>query len=95
MVLVGTELDSAKAPLERIRNDLATHNWNEIDVSMRVTITVGATQYLRGERVEALIRRADMALYLGKEAGRDRVVLDRVLCVYQWATQTNILEKIF
>jgi diguanylate cyclase len=79
VVLVGTELANAKAPLERIRNALAMHSWDEIDEGMRVTITVGATQYLRGESVEALIRRADMALYLGKEAGRDRVVLDHTL----------------
>ena len=79
VVLVGTALENAREPLERIRNDLAAHDWNEIDDDMRVTTTVGATQYLQGESAEALIRRADMALYLGKEAGRDRVVLDHTL----------------
>ncbi len=42
---------------------------------LRVTCTLGATQYRQGETAEALISRADAAMYRGKAAGRNRVVL--------------------
>jgi diguanylate cyclase (GGDEF)-like protein len=77
VVLVGTPLGGAKEPLERIRQNLSAHDWDAIDSAMRVTVTVGVTQHFPGEPVEALIRRADMALYLGKETGRNRVVVDQ------------------
>ncbi|MBV9705287.1 MAG: GGDEF domain-containing protein, partial [Methylobacteriaceae bacterium] len=77
VVLVATGLQDAEVPLQRIRERLATCNWGPIDPDLHVTITIGATQFIPGESVEELVRRADLALYLGKEAGRDRVVLDR------------------
>ena len=75
VVLLGTPLSDASEPLERIRRRVASFDWSAIDAGLRLTITIGATQYQRGESVERLMRRADLALYLGKEAGRDRVVL--------------------
>jgi diguanylate cyclase len=74
--LVGTTLGDANEPLERIRECIAGFDWSVIDPKLRVTITIGATEFVPGESVEELICRADLALYLGKEAGRDRVVLD-------------------
>ena len=44
-----------------------------------VTITIGAAQLASRETAQELIRRAEIALYLGKEAGRDRLVLDENL----------------
>ena len=79
VVLVGTPLHEATVPLERVRNKLAAHDWNEVKTDLRLTITIGAAQYIPGESVERLIGRADMALYLGKEGGRDRVVLDETI----------------
>jgi diguanylate cyclase (GGDEF)-like protein len=79
LVLIGTPLDAAKEPLERLRKTLAAHQWDAIEPGLRVTITIGATQHTSRETAEELIRRADMALYLGKESGRDRVVIDPAL----------------
>jgi diguanylate cyclase (GGDEF)-like protein len=76
LVLVGAPLDTAKEPLERIRKALAAHRWDAIEAGLRVTITIGVAQHAPSESAEELIRRADMALYLGKESGRDRLVID-------------------
>jgi diguanylate cyclase len=77
LVLVGTKLAEAEAPLQRIREQVGNWDWSAIDRELHLTITAGATEYAKGDSVEDLIRRADLALYLGKESGRDRVVLDR------------------
>jgi PleD family two-component response regulator len=72
--------EAAGIRLECVRDVLAAHHRNAANQKLHVTtITIGATQYLSEEPVEALTRRADMALYLGKETGRDRVVLDHEL----------------
>jgi diguanylate cyclase len=78
LVLVATPLNDAEIVLNRVRAQIANCDWAPIDRDLQVTITVGATQYVKGDSVEELVRRADLALYLGKELGRDRVVLDRV-----------------
>jgi diguanylate cyclase (GGDEF)-like protein len=43
---------------------------------LKVTATLGVATRRSGEDVDAVVRRADAALYRGKEAGRDRVVVD-------------------
>jgi diguanylate cyclase len=77
VVLVATSLNNAEGPLERIRSKVAACDWSAIDANIHLTLTIGATDYARGESAEDLLRRADLALYLGKESGRDRVVLSR------------------
>ena len=64
--------------LERVRARIANADWTIIDQGFQLTLTIGATEYARGEAVESLLRRADMALYLGKETGRNRVILGLV-----------------
>jgi diguanylate cyclase len=76
LILNATTLRDASTPLERVRALIANSDWSEVDPSIHVTVTIGAAQYAPGETVEALIRRVDLALYLGKENGRNRVVLD-------------------
>jgi diguanylate cyclase (GGDEF)-like protein len=43
---------------------------------LRVTATLGVATRLAGEDAETVVRRADAALYRGKEAGRNRFVVD-------------------
>ena len=76
LVLCDIQLAQAGVLLERIRECSESLPWSQmIHKDLRVTCTLGATQYRQGETAEALISRADVAMYQGKAAGRDRVVL--------------------
>lgn len=76
LVLCDTQLSQAGVLLERIRESTEALPWAQlVHKDLRVTCTLGATQYRQGETAEALISRADAAMYQGKAAGRNRVVL--------------------
>lgn len=42
---------------------------------VHVTITIGVAEYIPGERMDALVKRADDKLYIGKSNGRNQVVI--------------------
>jgi diguanylate cyclase (GGDEF)-like protein len=65
LVLPDCDLDRASTVLERLREATPREH----------TCSVGVAQWDGGEATEALVARADEALYSAKEAGRDRVVL--------------------
>ena len=63
--------------LERIRKYTESLPWSQmIHKDLQVTCTLGATLYRPGEAVETVIARADAAMYRGKVAGRNCVVLE-------------------
>lgn len=77
LVLPDTALAQAGAVLEGLREQVAQAPWDQAaGVDAKVTATFGAAQYRPGESVQAMIARADAAMYDGKAAGRNRVVLD-------------------
>ena len=71
VVFVSTSLKAAEEPLERIRSGLKLYDWRGLGEDAEITVTIDAAAFIPGEAVESLIRRADTALYLGKESGRD------------------------
>ena len=75
---VTTPVESASLAVERIRSAVASHDWSAITAlppDMRVTVSAGIATCVPGESAEALIARADAALYQAKRAGRNCSVM--------------------
>ncbi len=73
LLLVGTRLAGAVRLAERLREDVAAANWDEVLPGLRLTMSAGVAEYRPGESLEALLERADNALYAAKRGGRNRV----------------------
>jgi diguanylate cyclase (GGDEF)-like protein len=75
---VTTPVVSASLAVERIRGAVAAHVWSDtraLPPDLRVTVSAGVATCVPGEAVEALIARADAALYRAKKAGRNCFVM--------------------
>lgn len=75
LLLPDTDLDSALMMINRLRETLQNSPLEAGDNAIRITATFAVTE-VSGEdaTIEDVIRRADKALYQGKEAGRNQVV---------------------
>jgi diguanylate cyclase (GGDEF)-like protein len=76
LLMPATALQDAKQPLERLRQQISSHDWPGIGKRLHVTVTIGAAAYRRGETIEQLLNRADVALYRGKAATRNIVTVE-------------------
>jgi diguanylate cyclase len=74
-IFPATLKHDAEPVLQRLRERIALIDWTAIAPDLQVTLTAGVTQYHGGEAIEAMVRRADAALYIGKAEGRDRIVV--------------------
>lgn len=74
VLLSQTDENGAFAIAERIRNAIATMNTQYEQTGIHVTASIGIACLNRGEGLHAWFDRADRALYLAKQAGRNRVV---------------------
>lgn len=72
VLLPHTRLDKALMVAERIRTSLASTIIDPLPTA--VTVSLGVAEIAPGETGDALLRRADKALYEAKSAGRNRVV---------------------
>jgi diguanylate cyclase (GGDEF)-like protein len=69
-----TPLEGALKTLERVRLAVTAAPLDEGDGNKRVvTVSIGAAQWKPGETLDAVLRRADVALYEAKKTGRNRV----------------------
>jgi diguanylate cyclase len=82
LILPATSLDGATVLAEQIRKSLAEHNLTSRQTDLRygrVTLSSGIAVYRLGERLDDLLQRADRALYLAKQGGRNRVCTESQL----------------
>ncbi|MFO7686385.1 MAG: diguanylate cyclase [Desulfobacterales bacterium] len=74
VILPETSCIEAMLVAERIRNVVQSEVFRpETDKKISITISVGATQYVENEDLSVFIQRADKAMYVSKQRGRNRV----------------------
>lgn len=70
VITPGIDLPGAMRVAERMRTAIGGASFGRMG---RVTASFGVTAFRPGDTVEAMVKRADDALYLAKQAGKDRV----------------------
>jgi two-component system cell cycle response regulator len=75
VILPETEGDEAATVAERIRSAVETEKFYPQDdqTPICISISIGVTEYHPDEDVAIFVQRADKAMYLSKQAGRNRV----------------------
>ena len=77
LLLPETPVESASVLAERLRADIEAMPLEADGQAFRITASLGIAGYAAGDELEAVLERADGALYAAKESGRNRVVLAR------------------
>ena len=78
LLLPETDLRGARGLAERVRMGASRLATEGLPADFRITVSAGVAQFRADESVEALLKRADVALYRAKESGRNRVEVDEV-----------------
>lgn len=74
IILPETITSEAVCVAERIRNAMESKKFMPApDKIVVVTISIGVTEYRHGERISDFVKRADRAMYISKEQGRNKV----------------------
>lgn len=71
VILAATDAKSARAVAERIRAAIEESVTRHGSQMLKVTCSIGISQFEVSDQVSSVIRRADDALYASKEAGRN------------------------
>ncbi|PFG35177.1 GGDEF domain-containing protein [Sanguibacter antarcticus] len=77
ILLDGLNDANATDALERIRQAIAAHEWDDLTPGAGLTVSMGVAVHQPNEPIESLLSRADAALYEVKHNGRNGVRLAR------------------
>ncbi|WP_269385881.1 diguanylate cyclase [Hoeflea alexandrii] len=75
VLLPDAGIEAASALAERLRASVADLPFHFEGQLLRVTVSLGVAALAPGDDLNSLMRRADVALYEAKEAGRDRFIV--------------------
>lgn len=74
VILPGTRIEAAMNVAERIRKRFEAQDFYlAANETFNISVSIGATQFKPGEEMEAFVKRADDALYVAKQKGKNRV----------------------
>ena len=74
IILPETSRGEVMTVAKRIKDALANENFSpQSGKSVSITISIGATEYCRDERISEFVQRADKAMYLSKQRGRNQI----------------------
>ena len=73
----GLSLLNAAQPLEKLRKVIKNIPFKFREKEIEITISLGATQFKKGDTPLKTFDRADDALYEAKKTGRDRLCMSK------------------
>lgn len=76
VILSRAKLNDAVKVAENIRKNVGRHEFVASGKTLSITVSLGVTQFAKGDTPEKLVKRADKLLYGAKDKGRDCVVCD-------------------
>ncbi len=71
LLAMGTNLGGAENAANRVRQVAQAIDFKDVTPSLTVTVSGGVAQFRQGDRIEALLTRADKAMYLAKKSGKN------------------------
>lgn len=74
IIFIDSTIENAKNKCDKIRHWIELHDYGIVP---RVTASFGVAGYCNGDTIESLIARADKALYVAKETGRNKIVTQK------------------
>lgn len=77
IIMPNSNLKQITAPLEKIRKTIRAIPFKFKNKNLRITISIGASQFRTNDSIVEVFDRADAALYEAKNSGRDRIILKK------------------
>ncbi|MFZ5571722.1 MAG: diguanylate cyclase [Thermodesulfobacteriota bacterium] len=73
VILPETGCEEAVVVADRIRTAIESEVFSPLPgIELRITVSIGVTEYVPDERISSFVQRADKAMYLSKDQGRNR-----------------------
>lgn len=73
IMLSNSDIKSAYSLAERIRKEISKVTI-ENNIDLKITVSIGCTEYIKEEKLDSFIKRADVLLYKAKDKGRNQTV---------------------
>ena len=74
VILPEIGFEAALNAAERIRKQISTHKFASIsNQALHITVSIGACRLEPGEEMKAFVKRADKAMFVAKQEGKNRV----------------------
>ena len=89
LILPNTALPGAVTAAERVREIIYNSKFLYENQELRISLSMGAATVQSGDSLETLLERADRALYLAKERGRNQVCSEAELPTVQSSFALN------
>jgi len=77
IIMPNSDLKQILGPLEKIRKTIKSIPFKFKDKNLRITISIGASQFKKEDSILEVFDRADSALYEAKNSGRDRIIIKK------------------
>ncbi|MBU0992242.1 MAG: diguanylate cyclase [Proteobacteria bacterium] len=74
IILPETGSEEARVVAERVKSTLMEATFSPVPgKEIQITISIGLTEYALNEEIASFVQRADRAMYMSKESGRDQI----------------------